>query len=238
MLKKLTIKNFKPYGDIAAVRLAPITLIYGPNSSGKSSIIQSLLLMNQTLSSEKARGRNDLITRGTNIDLGNFSSILHRHDEDKTLQLGYEFSSSSSSRSSASLDDRFRRDGVANPFAGVSLDFSAVRYGSHVVPSLDSVAFKVQDFTNESFEFRLNRSIYSPGTRSRGDEGGAVEEEADANEESPDFVGTFEEQRGDSFQLEGNFRAEELLKFLHEYWEKYSFGRRSGVDADRKLTSF
>ncbi len=228
MLKKLTIKNFKPYGDIASVRMAPITLIYGPNSSGKSSIIQSLLLMNQTLSSEQARGRNDLITRGTNIDLGNFSSILHRHDEDKTLKLGYEFSARSSSRSSASLDDRFRRGGVANPFAGVSLDFNAVRLAEHhVVPLLNSVSLKVNDFTNKTLEFCLNRSASAAAAQFRSELSEDIDEDIDASE----VVGATEARRGDSFQLGGDVPVNELLQFLHEYWENYSFSRRSGQNA-------
>jgi hypothetical protein len=232
MLKKLTIKNFKPYGDIASVRLAPITLIYGPNSSGKSSIIQSLLMMNQTLNSEQARGRNDLITRGTNVDLGNFSSILHRHDEDKTLQLGYEFSARSSSRSSASMDDRFRRGGVANPFAGVTLDFNAVRLAErHVVPLLNSVSLKVNDFNNKNFEFCLNRSASAAAAQLRRELGEDLEEDVDAPEGSPELGGAGESQRGDLFQLGGDVPVNELTQFLHNYWENYSFARRSGQNA-------
>ncbi|WP_353260286.1 AAA family ATPase, partial [Prochlorothrix hollandica] len=45
MLKHYEITNFKAFGKTQAIPLRPITLIYGPNSSGKSSIIQSLLLL-------------------------------------------------------------------------------------------------------------------------------------------------------------------------------------------------
>ncbi|NBT26316.1 MAG: hypothetical protein EBT09_07135, partial [Actinobacteria bacterium] len=48
MLKHLILQNFKAFGTRAVFDFAPITLIYGRNSSGKSSILQSLLLLRQS----------------------------------------------------------------------------------------------------------------------------------------------------------------------------------------------
>ena len=42
MLFNIVIENFKPFGTRQAARLAPLTLIYGPNPGGKSSVVQSL----------------------------------------------------------------------------------------------------------------------------------------------------------------------------------------------------
>ncbi|WP_135007531.1 AAA family ATPase [Pseudomonas syringae] len=47
MLTALDIKNFKAFSEWQSLTLAPITLIYGPNSSGKSSIIHSIMLLKQ-----------------------------------------------------------------------------------------------------------------------------------------------------------------------------------------------
>jgi AAA15 family ATPase/GTPase len=44
MIRKLSLTNFKPFGNRQDIPVAPLTLIFGVNSSGKSSIIQSLLL--------------------------------------------------------------------------------------------------------------------------------------------------------------------------------------------------
>ena len=44
MIKKLTLKNFKAFEE-EAFNIAPLTLITGINGMGKSSIIQSLLLL-------------------------------------------------------------------------------------------------------------------------------------------------------------------------------------------------
>lgn len=48
MLTRVSIENFKGFSGRQELRLAPITLIYGQNSAGKSSVIQSLLLLKQT----------------------------------------------------------------------------------------------------------------------------------------------------------------------------------------------
>jgi predicted ATPase len=97
MLKKILIKNFKPFSQTEPVRMAPITLIYGPNSAGKSSIIQSLIMMTQTINGQKSKVDSDLITKGSLVDLGNYASIIHRHETDKTLSFEYEFTQQDSS---------------------------------------------------------------------------------------------------------------------------------------------
>jgi len=45
MIKEYTISNFKAFSTPATLPIKPITLIYGANSAGKSSIFQSLLLL-------------------------------------------------------------------------------------------------------------------------------------------------------------------------------------------------
>ena len=49
MLTGIGLRNFKAFGDeMQEAPLSKITLIYGPNSGGKSSIIQALLLLKQS----------------------------------------------------------------------------------------------------------------------------------------------------------------------------------------------
>jgi predicted ATPase len=51
MIKELQLKNFKSWRDSGPVQLAPVTMLLGPNSSGKSTLLQSLLLLKQTIAS-------------------------------------------------------------------------------------------------------------------------------------------------------------------------------------------
>ena len=48
MLRSIQLENFKAFGQRTVIPLAPITLIFGQNSAGKSSILQSLNLLKQT----------------------------------------------------------------------------------------------------------------------------------------------------------------------------------------------
>jgi predicted ATPase len=83
MLRSLYLENFKCFGRPTHIPLAPITLIYGPNSGGKSSIIQSLVLMRQTLS--HGAGTHSLVPRGELVDLGSFKALLHGHSTKRKL---------------------------------------------------------------------------------------------------------------------------------------------------------
>lgn len=90
MIRSLEVHNFKPFGVAQTPEFAPITLIYGPNSSGKSSLIQALLLLQQSIG--RSGGEDfSLIPRGDLIDLGSFRSLLFSHDLEKALTIGVTF---------------------------------------------------------------------------------------------------------------------------------------------------
>lgn len=51
MIDQLHLQNLKAWRDSGAVQLAPVTMLLGSNSSGKSTLLQSLLLLKQTVAS-------------------------------------------------------------------------------------------------------------------------------------------------------------------------------------------
>lgn len=51
VLTELHLKNFKTWLDTGPIALRPVTMLLGTNSSGKSSLIQSMLLLKQTVQS-------------------------------------------------------------------------------------------------------------------------------------------------------------------------------------------
>jgi hypothetical protein len=82
MIRKFGLKNFKPFAETGMIPFAPITLIYGPNSGGKTSLVQSIRLLKQTLHPE---GADVLIPRGRYVDLGSYHSLVHRHEVNRDL---------------------------------------------------------------------------------------------------------------------------------------------------------
>jgi hypothetical protein len=93
MLKSLLIENFKAFGEPAQVDLAPITLIYGQNSAGKSSVLQALNLLKQTHESRESGA--SLLPRAEDgiVDLGSFKELLFDHDTRRILRIGMEVDS-------------------------------------------------------------------------------------------------------------------------------------------------
>ena len=86
MITHIRAKNFKSWADSGEVVLAPLTGFFGTNSSGKSSLLQLLLLLKQTI------GSDDVLFFGDEqslVNLGSFRDVIHGHDTDKTLALEF-----------------------------------------------------------------------------------------------------------------------------------------------------
>ena len=113
MLREYRLTNFKAFGETVTIPIRPLTLIFGANSSGKSSIFQSLLLLKQTL--EEAKNPSTaLLPKGSMVDLGTYSDFVHRHEIDRDFEVGARFAlknpltlSSRETVSEAGLDIRF-----------------------------------------------------------------------------------------------------------------------------------
>lgn len=80
MLTKLHLKNFKAWKDTGSIRLAPLTVIFGANSAGKSSLGHLLLALKQTAQSTDRKRALHLGDASTLIDLGTFGDCMHGHD--------------------------------------------------------------------------------------------------------------------------------------------------------------
>lgn len=85
MLKSIQIKNFKAWKDTGAVRLAPLTVIFGANSAGKSSLGHLLLGLKQTALSTDRKRALHLGDEKSLIDLGTFADCINGHDLTKSL---------------------------------------------------------------------------------------------------------------------------------------------------------
>ena len=90
MLHALELENFKAFGKRARIPFAPITLIFGENSAGKSTILQALYLLKQTR--ENRYTAAPLLPRAANgiVDLGSFQEMLFDHDLERTLSIRIE----------------------------------------------------------------------------------------------------------------------------------------------------
>src|SRR6266853_5638457 len=90
MLKSWSIENFKPIVNSGELKLAPVTVLAGRNSSGKSSLLQSILMIAQTLSNQvpdRALLPNERI-----VQLGTFEDILNENSGSRNITVKFELS--------------------------------------------------------------------------------------------------------------------------------------------------
>ena len=80
MLKHLTLENFKIWKRLE-IEFGQVTGIFGPNSTGKSSLLQWLLLLKQT---KEVTDRGLVLDFGgpdQYVNLGTYRDVVHRHDD-------------------------------------------------------------------------------------------------------------------------------------------------------------
>ena len=95
MLTQWTVENFKSFHQKQTLPLSSINVFAGANSSGKSSFIQSLLLLKQTL--QYGSIEKTLVLNGPILKLGTFDDVRNdAADQDEPMSFGWEFSTKQS----------------------------------------------------------------------------------------------------------------------------------------------
>ncbi len=88
MLKRVTFDNFKTWKK-ADLKFGKITGFFGTNSSGKSSLIQFLLLLKQT--KEATDRAVSIELNGPYTTLGAYKDVIFDHDDRRSLNWSLTF---------------------------------------------------------------------------------------------------------------------------------------------------
>lgn len=75
-INEIRLKGYKSLADLTTLELRPLTILAGANSSGKSSMMQPLLLLKQTLASPSEPGAFELA--GPNVHFSEFDQMFFR----------------------------------------------------------------------------------------------------------------------------------------------------------------
>jgi predicted ATPase len=146
MLTNFRLKNFKSWVDTGDIRLAPITCFFGSNSSGKTSILQALLLLRQTAESPDRSAVLQLGGPGALVNLGDYTSLIYNHNHSNELGISIKWS----------LDDELK---LIDPFAG--------RKSAVIVSSKElgfSTTVTAQNGQGKSLRQRVEKIEYKVGT--------------------------------------------------------------------------
>ena len=98
MINQIELSNYKSY-DKSLIEIKPITLLCGGNSSGKTSIIKSILLLKQSFESS---GNNYLLINGAYTNNAQYTNLCRNSmpgndDSNMSISMSFEINSTNSS---------------------------------------------------------------------------------------------------------------------------------------------
>lgn len=153
MLTSLRIKNFKAWRDTGPIRLAPLTVIFGSNSAGKSSLGHLLLGLKQTALSTDRKRALHLGDTTSLIDLGTFADCLNGHDLSKTLdfELGWALPKSMDLKDPLDNTQRFTGNQI-----NLAVSLSAGKTGQ---PEVTSLKYALRNCDEIVLDVDLSRGV-------------------------------------------------------------------------------
>ena len=95
MITELRAHNFKSWEDTGKLKFAPLTGFFGANNSGKTSILQLLLFLKQTVERPSEWAEPLYFgSAGSPVNLVDFDTVIYRHKQDLSLGISVSWKSS------------------------------------------------------------------------------------------------------------------------------------------------
>ena len=120
LITAVEIENFKGIGRPMRVEFRPITLLFGNNSAGKSTVLHALCYAHEILSHRNVDVHETEIG-GDRIDLGGFRNLVHAHDPARPVRLRFELDLTDWETPTA-LSDKLRSDYANTDFELTELE--------------------------------------------------------------------------------------------------------------------
>jgi hypothetical protein len=90
-ITKISLTNFRSFKSTQSIELAPVTLLFGPNSVGKSSVLMALAYVQQILS--KGHCNPQKLDALGNKTIGGFRALIHGQDLQQSIKIRLDFDS-------------------------------------------------------------------------------------------------------------------------------------------------
>lgn len=88
-ITKLSLTNFRSFKETQTIEFAPVTLLFGPNSVGKSTVLTALFYLQQILGKEQCNPMR--IDALGNKHIGGFKNLVNGKDLGKSISLAVEY---------------------------------------------------------------------------------------------------------------------------------------------------
>lgn len=153
MLKRLRIQNFKGWQDTGLIKMAPITLFFGANSSGKTSIGQFLMMLKQTVESPDRKAVFYPGGKNSAVQLGSYRDMVFHRDDKKRIVFDYSWNT---------MDKIIIIDKVSEKiFEGNSINFAAtlgVQEKNRTVVTVDKMNYAISEKKEKvNLEIRMEK---------------------------------------------------------------------------------
>lgn len=89
LIRSVSLENFKGFSEKVQIDLRPITLLFGANSAGKSSVLQALQYVREILERQNVNADRTL-QGGEAVDLGGYLNLVNGRDPQKKVEIAVE----------------------------------------------------------------------------------------------------------------------------------------------------
>lgn len=88
-ITRISLTNFRSFKDTQSINVAPVTLLFGPNSVGKSSVLMALAYVQQIL--KKGHCNPQKLDALGDKSIGGFRALVHGQDVKKTIRIRLDY---------------------------------------------------------------------------------------------------------------------------------------------------
>ena len=88
VITAITLENFKGIKGPCRIKLRPLTMLFGANSAGKSSVVQALHYGREIFMRQNTDPDKTLL--GGSMDLGGFSNMVYKHDQSLPIRITFD----------------------------------------------------------------------------------------------------------------------------------------------------
>jgi len=88
VITAITLENFKGIKGPCRIKLRPLTMLFGANSAGKSSVVQALHYAREIFMRQNTDPDKTLL--GGSMDLGGFSNMVYKHDQSLPIRITFD----------------------------------------------------------------------------------------------------------------------------------------------------
>ena len=88
VITAITLENFKGIKGPCRIKLRPLTMLFGANSAGKSSVVQALHYAREIFMRQNVDPDKTLL--GGSMDLGGFSTFVYKHDQSLPIRITFD----------------------------------------------------------------------------------------------------------------------------------------------------